>query len=149
VQVLLPLRHFLYPGNVSWTEEGHRFSWHMKLRSKAGDAVFLVRDPQSGKEWTVDPDKRLDPWQARMLPKHPDMILQYSHHLAEHSRRKGIPNVEVRAKVSVSLNGRKRQRLIDSRTDLAKVNRRLRPSSWILPLTTPLEEQRTSDQARR
>ena len=32
VQLLLPLRHFLYPGNVSWTEEGHNFAWHMKLR---------------------------------------------------------------------------------------------------------------------
>lgn len=34
MQVLVPFRHFLYPGNVSWTEEGHRFAWHMKLRSK-------------------------------------------------------------------------------------------------------------------
>src|SRR5690606_29763548 len=25
-QTLIPLRHFLYPGNVSWTEEGHRFA---------------------------------------------------------------------------------------------------------------------------
>ena len=24
-QLLMPLRHFLYPGVVSWTEEGHRF----------------------------------------------------------------------------------------------------------------------------
>lgn len=33
-QCLMPFRHWLYPGNVSWTEEGHRFSWHMKLRDK-------------------------------------------------------------------------------------------------------------------
>ena len=127
-------------------EAGVRTGMVFAVHSNTGQ---VITDPESGREWTVDPDKRLDSWQARMLPKHPDMILQYSHHLAEHSRRKGIPNVEVRAKVSVSLNGRKRQRLIDSRTDLAKVNRRLRPSSWILPLTTPLEEERTSDQARR
>src|SRR6185295_9499382 len=25
VQIILPLRHYLYPGNVSWTEEGHNF----------------------------------------------------------------------------------------------------------------------------
>lgn len=31
-QVLVPLRHLLYPGNVSWTEEGHRFAWHMLLQ---------------------------------------------------------------------------------------------------------------------
>src|SRR6185503_7615623 len=39
VQILFPLRHYLYPGNVSWTEEGHNVSWHMKLRTKVGDAV--------------------------------------------------------------------------------------------------------------
>ena len=26
LQILIPLRHWLYPGEVSWTEEGHRFS---------------------------------------------------------------------------------------------------------------------------
>ncbi|MDX5442717.1 MAG: HTTM domain-containing protein, partial [Hymenobacteraceae bacterium] len=35
-QILVPLRHFLYPGNVNWTEEGHKFAWHMMLRSKSG-----------------------------------------------------------------------------------------------------------------
>jgi len=33
-QLIMPLRHYLYPGNVSWTEEGHRFSWRMKLNRK-------------------------------------------------------------------------------------------------------------------
>ncbi len=33
-QTFIPLRHFAIPGNVSWTEEGHRFSWHMMLRTK-------------------------------------------------------------------------------------------------------------------
>ncbi|HUG89615.1 MAG TPA: HTTM domain-containing protein [Planctomycetaceae bacterium] len=47
VQVLLPFRHFLYPGDVNWTEEGHKFSWHMKLRSKRLDRArfgILTRD---------------------------------------------------------------------------------------------------------
>ena len=35
--VLVPLRHFAYPGEVHWTEEGHRFAWHMKLRDKEAD----------------------------------------------------------------------------------------------------------------
>ena len=37
IQFLFPLRHFLYPGNVSWTEEGHKFAWQMKLRDKVGE----------------------------------------------------------------------------------------------------------------
>lgn len=48
VQLLLPLRHLLYAGDPSWTEEGHRYAWHMKLRDKDAEAVFHVVDGQTG-----------------------------------------------------------------------------------------------------
>jgi len=32
--ILFPLRFVRYPGDVSWTEYGHLFSWRMKLRDK-------------------------------------------------------------------------------------------------------------------
>src|SRR5690606_21796925 len=32
IHLFLPLRHWLYPGVTSWTEEGHMFSWRMMLR---------------------------------------------------------------------------------------------------------------------
>ena len=52
-QVLVPFRHLLYPGNVSWTEEGHRFAWHMKLRSKVALDFRLIANLESGDrlEW--------------------------------------------------------------------------------------------------
>jgi hypothetical protein len=78
-----------------------------------------------------------------MVSKQPDMILQYSHHLAEQKRREGFSDVEVRADVFVSLNGRKRQRIVDPSTDLAKEPRSLRPAQWILPLTEPLRSKVT------
>ncbi len=62
VQVLVPLRHFLYPGDVNWTEEGHRFSWRMKLRSKEGWARFIAHDPESGRTWTIDPTAPESEW---------------------------------------------------------------------------------------
>jgi hypothetical protein len=68
----------------------------------------------------------------------PDLVLQFSHHLAEEKRREGYDNVEVRARVMVSLNGRQRQMLIDPNVDLAKEHVSLLPASWIVPLTTPL-----------
>ncbi len=48
VQCLFPLRHWLYPGNVSWTEEGHRFAWHMKLRDKSPHTFELKVPTESG-----------------------------------------------------------------------------------------------------
>jgi len=46
VQLLLPLRHLAIAGNVHWTDEGSRFSWHMMLRHKEpGYVEFRVEDP--------------------------------------------------------------------------------------------------------
>lgn len=43
-QLLFPLRHFFIPGDLNWTEEGHRFSWRMMLRTKSGSVYFKVKD---------------------------------------------------------------------------------------------------------
>ena len=138
VQVFLPLRHYLYPGNVSWTEEGHNFSWHMKLRTKVGEAVFTVTHPGSGQTWTIKPEEHLESHQVMKMITKPDLILLFGHHLAEEKRREGYENVEVRARVMVSLNGRQPQLLIDPNVDLAKEDVSLLPARWIVPLTTPL-----------
>ena len=139
LQILLPLRHFLYPGEVSWTEEGHNFSWHMKLRDKDGTALFSLRDPASGRTWTVDL-RQCRTRQCDKMVGQPDMIVQFAHLLAEEKRREGYPEVEVRAVVLASLNGRRPQLLIDPEVDLAKVRRSMWHASWIMPLTEPLPE---------
>ena len=138
VQILFPLRHYLYPGNVSWTEEGHNFSWHMKLRTKVGEAVFNVTHPRSGQTWTIKPEDYLESHQVMKVITKPDLLVLFSHYLAEEKRREGYDDVEVRVRVMVSLNGREPQLLIDPSVDLAKEEVSLLPSRWILPLTTPL-----------
>jgi vitamin K-dependent gamma-carboxylase len=138
LQLILPIRHYAYPGNVSWTEEGHNFSWHMKLRAKKAEASFTITHPASGQSWTVDPKELLESRQVAKMATHPDMILQFSHYLAEQKRHEGYENVEVRARVMASLNGRKPQLLIDPTADLAKERLSLLPARWILPLTEPL-----------
>jgi hypothetical protein len=138
VQLVFPLRHYLYPGDVSWTEEGHNFSWHMKLRTKTGEAVFTVTHPPSGQTWTIKPDDYLESHQLIKVTTKPDLILHFGHYLAEEKRREGYDNVEVRARVMVSLNGRQPQLLIDPNVDLTKEQVSLFPAPWIVPLTTPL-----------
>ncbi|HKC12385.1 MAG TPA: HTTM domain-containing protein [Vicinamibacteria bacterium] len=141
VQVLVPLRHYAYPGNVSWTEEGHRFSWHMRLRDKESQARFLVTDVDRGTTWTVEPSAYLTEQQARVMAGRPDMILQLAHHLAGELRRSGRSWVEVRARVVASLNGRPPQLLLDPDVDLAREPRSLAPAPWILPLHEPLSSR--------
>lgn len=137
-QLILPLRHYLYPGDVNWTEEGHNFSWHMKLRTKGGEAVFTVMHPRSGQTWTIKPDDYLESHQVTKMTTKPDLVLLFGRYLAEEKRREGYENVEVRAHVMVSLNGRQPQLLIDPDVDLTKEQVSLLPARWIVPLTTPL-----------
>lgn len=138
VQLLVPLRHFLYPGNVNWTQEGHRFSWHMMLRTTKGVATFHATDPESGRTWTIDPMDHLSVRQTIHVVMYPDMALQFSHGLADSFRAEGYEQIEVRANVVASLNGRESQHLIDPTVDLAAQPRTLAPSTWILPLEKPL-----------
>jgi hypothetical protein len=138
VQIFLPLRHFLYPGYASWTEEGHLYSWHMKLRDKTGYGEFFARDPATGASWKVDAREYLAKRQEREMYGHPDEILQFAHHVANEYAKAGKGRLEVRAKIFVSLNGRKPQLLVDPDVDLAAQPRSLSRWPWILPLQEPL-----------
>ncbi|MEM7151831.1 MAG: HTTM domain-containing protein [Myxococcota bacterium] len=133
VQLVLPLRHHVYPGNVAWTEEGHYFAWRMKLRSKSGSARFVLRDRDTGDSWVVDPRAELSPRQVRKMIGKPELILQYAHHLADRWQRERDANVEVRAQVHVSLNHRPRRPFIDSTVDLTQIEPSMWPATWILP----------------
>lgn len=141
VQLLVPLRHHLYPGDVSWTEEGHRFSWRMKLRSKNGVTQYFVTHPSTGNTQVVDPAQYLLPSQLDEMSTRPDMIQQFAHHLASRARRDGATNAEVRVMARVSLNGRPPHLLIDPRVDLAAQPRNLWPAPWILPLGESLQQE--------
>lgn len=136
VQLLFPLRHFLIPGNVNWTEEGHRFSWHMKLRAKRSTAMFLVT-AKDGSRWALDPKKSLPKWQVSKVTGRPDMILQFCHRVAERMRGHGYEDVAVYALVRSELNGREPHLLIDPGVNLAGVSRSWRKADWIVPLDAP------------
>jgi hypothetical protein len=139
-QLLVPLRHFLYPGNVSWTGEGIWFAWHMKLNEKKARAWFFATDPVSRATWEATPQLSLTGQRLDSVLSKPDMILQLCHAIAHALRQRGYSQIEVRAKVLVSLNGRRFQDLIDPSVNLAAQPRTLMPAPWIVPLTQPLPQ---------
>jgi hypothetical protein len=138
LQLLVPWRYLCYPGNLFWTEEGYRFSWRVMLMEKAGYATFTVTDPQTGNSAEVDASELLPPHQERMMSTQPDMILQFAHHLEDEYRTQGLQDVEVRAKVYVTLNGRRSQLLIDPDRDLTTEKYNLKRRDWILPFQDDL-----------
>ena len=74
---------------------------------------------------------------SRQLSKmggNPDMTLLLCHYFDTLLHDAGYPNIEIRVKANISLNGREPQLLIDPTVDLTKVERSLMPTNWILPL---------------
>jgi hypothetical protein len=139
IQVLVPFRQALYPGYSSWTEEGYRFSWNMKLDENESLGIFYVTDAKSHQKQKYPPEKIVNILLTRnqylTMAASPDMILQFAHYLAELYKEKGYPDVEVKARALVTLNGRPPRLLIDPKVNLAKVKRRRwPPAPWILPL---------------
>ncbi len=140
VQVTVPLRHFFMEGYVSWTEVGHKFSWHMKLRNKDARARFVVKDLDSGEEFKVHPKDLLSRRQRRKMSTRPDMILQFAHMLDHEFEKRGHPNVAVYGQVSASLNGRNAQPLIKPDVDLLTITSKSSIYDWVTELTEELPE---------
>lgn len=133
IQVLLPLRHFVYPSNVRWSEEGYLFSWRVMLTEKVGFVQYRVRDPASGRAWLVSPDEYLTPTQVERMAIQPALIQQTAHIIAADFARRGYDGVTVRADAFSSWNGRPNARLIDPGVNLAAIDPGVAPKAWILP----------------
>jgi vitamin K-dependent gamma-carboxylase len=132
-QAALPLRHYLYPGDVNWSAEGFRFAWRVMLVETAGQVEFEV---YSGDQLVarVVPRRELTRLQYAQMATQPDMILQYAHHVAARYRAEGFTAVRVYAQAWAALNGRRSQRLIEPAVDLAAEPQGLLPKPWIVPL---------------
>jgi vitamin K-dependent gamma-carboxylase len=129
-----PFRHHLLEGDVAWTEEGHRYSWRMMLRYKEGYGRFNVVLPETDEKININPRDSLTPRQNRKLLTHPDMVLEYAHHLRDQWQKKGYEKVEVYADIRANLNRRGTQRYIYPDVDLAKEEWDFfKESDWIIP----------------
>ena len=120
IQVALPLRHWCIEGDVLWTEEGHRMSWRMMLRSRSGITKFYVVDKHTGKRERIDLKKHLSKKQLRSVTTKPDMMWQFAQRLKQKYAAQGT-DVAVNVKSKISINGKPYQRFIDSTIDLASV----------------------------
>lgn len=139
-QVLFPLRHLLYPGNPSWTEEGQQFAWRMMLRTKNLFIRVYATDGPSRQTVEVPVSELMNRRQIGEFAQSPDHIVATAQFFAELARAIGLSEVEIRTVAIVSLNGRKPQLLIDPHLDLLTVRRSIGPQSGIVALAEPLRE---------
>ena len=133
IQLALPLRHHFIAGDVLWTEEGHRMSWRMMLRSRTGRIQFRVVDKQSGREQRVNLREYLSEKQIGKVAAYPDFIWQFAQHLKKEYSKKG-EDIAVYVDSQVRINRRPYAPFIDPTTDLAAEPwDPFRHHSWILP----------------
>lgn len=139
-QVLYPFRHFMYPGNPSWNEYTHHFSWHMLLRAKETGLRIYATDPRTRRTGVIDLTHYVTARQLGVVGRDPRMIHQLCRHIHDDLEEKGFGDVEVRALALISMNGRKPQLIIDPNLDLAHLPVSQQFPEWIIPLHEPFRK---------
>jgi hypothetical protein len=132
LQILLPWRFLLYPGDLQWTEDGYRFSWRVMLMEKSGTATFSIRDSATGKVGYVDNCEFLNAHQEKQMAMQPDMVVQYARFLRDEYERRGVRSPRVTADVWVTKNGAPARRMVDPERDLSSEVIGLGASSWVI-----------------
>jgi uncharacterized membrane protein YphA (DoxX/SURF4 family) len=132
IQLLIPFRYVLYPGELFWREEGYRFSWRVMLMEKRGYANFKVVNPKDKTYFYVDNSDFLSSFQEKQMSTQPDFILEYAHFLGKYFKSQGHEPIEIYVESFVAINGRRSQAYIDPDVDLLKQYESLQPKSWIL-----------------
>ena len=133
IQLSLPLRHWFFKDDVLWTEEAHRLSWRMMLRSKRGLLTVWIEDKSTGERERYGYSSLLSAKQNRNVRTKPDLLWQLAHRIKKIEAEKGR-DVAVFMDVQVKINDGEFHRLIDLETDLAAQKwHHFKHHEWILP----------------
>ncbi|PKP27052.1 MAG: hypothetical protein CVU03_00460 [Bacteroidetes bacterium HGW-Bacteroidetes-2] len=133
IQIALPLRHWAIEEDVLWTEEGHRMSWRMMLRTKSGSVRVNVVDKKTCETLRLPIYKLFNKKQHQALATKPDFMWQYAQRLKKQYAALG-KDVAVYFDVKASVNRRPLQQFINPNVDLAAEKwHPFKHHHWILP----------------
>lgn len=133
IQIALPLRHHFIKDNVLWTEEGHRLSWRMMLRSKQGTTSYKITNHTKDTTFRVNLNNYLTKKQQNLAHTKPDVMWQFSQHLKKEYKKKG-DSISVYIKSSLSVNRKPFQKFTDQDVDIANQKwNYFGHTSWLLP----------------
>lgn len=165
-QVAIPLRVSLlpsvYPTDPAWSDEGHMFSWRMKLRDRQVRGNFVLRDsctnsaivyhPLDCTRWNRQYDQQgkvirdgiplVSSRTWKKIRTRPDMLQRFSRSLGAFFERylmQTAPgpredcHVSVYGNFEASINRRPWTRLVDRSLDLADLGLSTWASDWLRP----------------
>lgn len=131
-QIGLPLRHWVIQDDVLWTEEGHRMSWRMMLRTKSGTLTIRVKDKLTGETKVYDYIKLLSVKQKRSVKSKPDLMWQLAQKIKKIEKEKG-KDVAIYMNSKVSINGGPFHQFTNPKIDIANLNwDPLKHTNWLL-----------------
>lgn len=131
--ILLPLRHWTFTDDVLWTEEGHRLSWRMMLRTRSAILTVYTKEKGDTDKKKYDYKKLLSKKQKRSVKSKPDLIWQLAQRVKAEEAKEGR-DVEVFVKSKVKINGGGYYPFIDPKVDLANEPwKHFEHHDWILP----------------
>lgn len=133
IQIGLPLRHWLFKDDVLWTEEGHRLSWRMMLRTKTGNLTIWVVDKETKQRTRYNYNELVTAKQRRSVNTKPDLLWQLAQRIKQKEAKEGR-EVAVYMDAMVQVNGGEYFPFIDPEVDLAnEVWYHFKHQEWILP----------------
>lgn len=135
LQILIPLRHFLYKRDLRWTHEGSNFSWRMMADHHETNGGITIEDPRTGNVYAHSPEQLLNGRQLVMVNT-PYMLLQYVQFLKHYlEKQTDIRNPIIKADLQVSVNGMPFQHMYDPTSNLSEVSYSpFKDLKWIVPL---------------
>ena len=140
-QVLSPLRLYFYPGNVFWTEYGHRYSWRMKLRDKQCDGELYTYIP-STKEWFEFPlNGMITARQYQKFTSRPEFIAQGVELATKELMAQANKTSEMYVYVACRVNYREAAMLTNPRINLNERDKWTWPYDWITDMPELTEAQ--------
>lgn len=140
-QLGLPLRHWSFKDDVLWTEEGHRLSWRMMLRSKSGSLMVYVADKETGKRKPYNYRILLGTKQQGSVATKPDIMWQLAQKIKAVEAEKGR-DVAVYMQATVRVNNGVYHPLTNPNVDLAAEEwHPFKHSEWILPSPKDYDEK--------
>jgi len=135
IQVLVPLRHFLYKGDVAWNGQGNWFAWRMMLTDMVDGVSIKVIVPKDNQSFYVKLDDYINYYQFNKAVRCPMIILKLIDHLQEQLDQHGVlDDAIIKLEMYKGVNFRPPQLFNDTTLNYAHVKYDpLSSQDWILP----------------
>ena len=121
IQVALPLRQFMYPGDPGWHGYGHLFCWRMMLVDSVSGIIVKIKDESDDEFVQVSMEDYINFRQFRKASRVPAAFLSFAHFIRDEMIKGGAKNPVIHLKIYKSFNGRPYALLADTTVNFAKI----------------------------